>query len=1050
MARRAGGTPGFSLIHVKEDVMTTYIDPIRTMLEQNYPQPNPLWNYSTDNQLADGWLLATPSNVWGLPYTQFKQAVPGSGPLKLQTCTAAAGPTQLCQAMDASMTAPGQAPQKLLIGHSDAIVDAMYDVMISARVLLDITTLSPPTGRFLESLKNALKYLSNQPDEDRPVVRILVSNPLPNIPPVTADPFIRSLTSELDASKGLQVYVYVMSSSFTSWNHAKIVAADGVRAVVGGHNQFSRDYLGVNPVNDVSMRLTGTAARHAQDFANSMWVYGQWVRDGVPQWDRDWNLYIQLYMSAYKPASANGPSQIQPGQLPAKTLYNNRAVNFPTLRDHGSVPILAVGRGADTKSAYLVPTPGSYKRLFNEPADEAIVKLISLAQRTIRMSLQSFQLSGGWVARWNPEVLGAMAEALSRGVTIRVVTSNPGAVAGGDGDNYGADPPSTVNAEIVSTMVERLGLLQDQAEQIASQRLSIATFRYSADPAYPGNVPISNHAKTVIVDDAAFYIGSQNMYTCDLNEFGYIVEDAATAQAYVNLYWNPLWNWSKGTATTSIDPDVATSHQIDAMQFIMALPLDTLLNMQWTTLLNQYNAATDPTMKAAIEESMNQLITTANFDTTAATVLAGLDQPFFTDTPLSTAATAEALRFVANFMNSRQLMAAFNQVVMAPYDSVADANAAISKFLTANGYSCNVYQVVTAFAEIQKKTLAYWTGTYTIWLTDDGGTTYASASNPAAQPHALQARAATDTTTVPTLGPSLVVTATGVTYDGVAIANPTYNNNALTWSSSDGNPTSASIRFGTVTRATLNDSFVGSECFGSITYPSAGSSGYQGTYSLYGRVDTTPGGGGTDPVDRGSYTLFAVLGVLGLAALIAMLGFFAFRSAPRQAQRMRDAQAKKNDGDGGFPGDQGDAVVSPGRRSESSRIKLRMQQDEVESLTAEMRRLTIEEPIMTVTQRNKLSSAATEVRTVRTQLQDPPAAALPDVVGAMGTRIDGVIASIKSLISADNAKFSASTRDALTKSGRYQDEIREAFDAVDEQLDNDKPFEFELTELEGY
>jgi len=56
----------------------------------------------------------------------------------------------------------------------------------------------------------------------------------------------------------------------------------------------------------------------------------------------------------------------------------------------------------------------------------------------------------------------------------------------------------------------------------------------------------------------------------------------------------------------------------------------------------------------------------------------------------------------------------------------------------------------------------------------NGGLTYANASNPAARPHALQARTATETTHLPALGPSLAVTATGVTYGGAAIANPSY------------------------------------------------------------------------------------------------------------------------------------------------------------------------------------------------------------------------------------------------------------------------------------
>jgi hypothetical protein len=32
--------------------MTTYIDPVKTMLEQNFPDANGLWNYSSDTTSA--------------------------------------------------------------------------------------------------------------------------------------------------------------------------------------------------------------------------------------------------------------------------------------------------------------------------------------------------------------------------------------------------------------------------------------------------------------------------------------------------------------------------------------------------------------------------------------------------------------------------------------------------------------------------------------------------------------------------------------------------------------------------------------------------------------------------------------------------------------------------------------------------------------------------------------------------------------------------------------------------------------------------------------
>jgi phosphatidylserine/phosphatidylglycerophosphate/cardiolipin synthase-like enzyme len=1033
--------------------MTTYIDPIQAMLQQNYPQPNPLWNYSADNEIAANWLLATPTNVWGLPYSQFKQAVPGSGPLELQTCTvAASGTTQLCQAMDASVTTPGQDPQKLLIGHSDAMVDAIYDVMTSAEVLLDVTTLTPPTDRFLDAFKNALLYLSRKPAGQRPIVRILYSNPLPNVPPLTAGPFIEDITSGLDPNTRMQIYVYVMSSSFSSWNHAKIVAADGASAIVGGHNMWGPHYLGVNPVHDVSMRLTGTAARHAQDYANSMWAYGQWRKNHLAQWIVDDTAQELQLESAYQPAGATGGSKIYPGVLPDPSMYGNASASFPPTTPTGQIPVLAVGRGANTQSTYLLPTLGSYLFPFTEPGDEAIVKLVSLAQTTIRMSLQSFQLAYGVVAGWNRNLLNAMAGALNRGVNIYVVISNPNAVAGGLtalSAPYGGDQPSTVNAELVNTLVGQ-GLSQADAEQTASQHLSIAQFRYSSDPAYnPGNVPIGNHAKTLIVDDTAFYIGSQNMYSSNLNEFGYIVEDAATAQSYVTNYWTPLWSWSKGTATTVIDPDVVTDHQVDAMQFILALPLDTMLNLEWTMLLSQYNAATDPTTKSDVEASMDELITASGFDTTASTVLAGLQQPFFTETAPSTEATAEALRFVANLMVSPQLMIGFNQAVMTSASSVEDANTAINKFLSDNGYSCTVLQVIAAFAQMQTKTQAYWSGTYPTWLTDDGGVTYANTSNSAqpntAQAHALQAQAATDDPPLPALGPSLVVTATGVTYGGVAIVKPTYNNNQLTWSSSDGNATSASIQFGTVTRGTLNDSFTGSECFGSVTYPAAGGLDYHGTYSLYGRAQVSSGDSGSSSSDTAAYTIGFVAGALVLAALLAGLGYAAYRAAQNRDAWMKVAQDKRNsDGDGTDVTEKSlTATSSPKRLTEGSVIESELLRGQVKTSEGMLLELAPFEENMDPDQRDSLESSGTSLRDSSDALDNPSAAELPTVVSAQKTSLADVVSNIQKIVSDDDALFTSTARDQLLASSKVQSDIIDAGENIAKQQEDGGKFEFE-------
>jgi phosphatidylserine/phosphatidylglycerophosphate/cardiolipin synthase-like enzyme len=1013
---------------------TIYISAVHKVLAEKYPQPNPLWNLSSDNQLGVGWLWATPVNVWGKLYSQWPQAVPGSGPLGLAPCTGSesGGPTQLCHPMDASMTAPDQAPARLLIGHTDLFVDALYDLMISAEVLLDVTSLSPPTGRFLDAMKNAMRYLSGKPDGKRPVVRILVSNPWPNVPLVTSDPLIRDLTRQLDPDKRMEVYVYIMSSSFASWNHAKIVAADGVRAIVGGHNQWGPDYLGQNPTFDLSMRITGTAARHAQDFANNLWVYGQWRKDRLSQWVYNASESIMSLQSGYLPATGTGPSQVQAGTLPAPSRYAELTARFPAPPPGGTVPVLAVGRGGNAKTTYLLPTNKTYSLPFSEPSDEALVELVNQAKHTVRMSIQSLWVVYGIIAGWNIPLLKAIAEALRRGVNVDMVLANPD----WPWQPYSGDSPATVNAKLASTMVQLLKVPQEEAAQTLSEHLRVASIRFSAEGTYPKDVQIGNHAKSFIVDDSVFIIGSQNMYSCNLNEFGYIVEDATAAQAYIDTYWTPLWNWSKSTVTTSIDADVKTDEQVEAMQFIMALQLDTLMDNQWSDLLDQHKKATDPDARSAIEESMTELIVSNGFNSTAVTVLAGLQQPFFTETPPSTEATPEALRFVISLMNDTQLMTDFNQAVAAAAGNVDAYNAAITKFLKDRKYDCTALEVLAAFSALRNKTLAYWTGTHTVWLTNDGGLSYANATTPAAQPRAARALAAEDPLPVPELGPPLVVNADGVTFDGVVIAKATYNNNLLTWSSTDGNPTSASIQFGTVTRGTVNDSFTGAECFGTITYPSTGD-GHHGVYSLYGRVSAPA------EQDPKSYTVGYVISALVVVGLLAALGLFLYVSKSRQAELGRIGQQKRDS-------DYEDAreldrVGSSKLLQEGSVYKGALTQRRNRTVMETQEELVKYSRNMTREQLTRLEKSATETRETDEVLQDPPAETISTVVTTANSRIDGVISALKNIVSSVTSKLSTESRTSIDGNTRLADQIGEDIDKVTEEEE-----EGDLFGLEDY
>ena len=48
-------------------------------------------------------------------------------------------------------------------------------------------------------------------------------------------------------------------------------------------------------------------------------------------------------------------------------------------------------------------------------------------------------------------------------------------------------------------------------------------------------------AKHFIIDDICCYIGSQNLYLCDLAEWGVVLDNPDTVQSIKAQYWDPMW-----------------------------------------------------------------------------------------------------------------------------------------------------------------------------------------------------------------------------------------------------------------------------------------------------------------------------------------------------------------------------------------------------------------------------------------------------------------------------------------------------------------------------
>jgi phosphatidylserine/phosphatidylglycerophosphate/cardiolipin synthase-like enzyme len=894
-----------------------------------------LWNFGCNNTLAADWLLATPFDALGSPYDGFKQAVAGDYPLFQLSSGNATQPNQQSVPIQATVTRPGGAPAKLLEGHSYRLYEEMYAVMIGANAFLDITTLAPPTGRFLAAIINALTYISNKPEAQRPIVRILYSNWLA----VAGDPpdrlqdakeFLHKIVRNVDPAKKLEVYAGAINAGLetgistwaSSWNHSKIVAADGRAALVGGHNMWDEQYLGKNPVFDVSLKLQGEAATHAQDYADRLWRYALWRMNNslLDKVQREAGALPLVHTAAFTYDTASQTSTIKesyrlktdtprtsfvpdPAGQPAGDIYIRARGKFaqPT----GSIPILSIGRDAGADRSHVFPDSSSYLGPADEPADQSIYRLLSLAQDKIRMSLQTFNLTSGTssdgrlVATWDYRLFYELAKAVSRGVTVEVVLSNPGAIAGGLSPKealYAGDDVASVNKRLLDVLVRDLYLTADAAKALVDQKLFVGGFRFSTDDGYPDGkggktIPLPNHARTFMVDDRVFYVGSQNPYRCNSAEFGYLVEDVDKARSYVANYWTKLWDQSKRTRQQSAATSLEKLENAEATLFILDLLDNQRLSSTWQSAIREYvDAATNA--KAPFLATLNDIIANAGYETTADAVLELTKTPFFTNTRPDNQATDESDRFVKDLLTQKALLVDFAALIDSIDGGVATSDTAINQFLSDRKYSCTVLQVYASFAGIRGSSLSYYKGKYAGGVLADGGKSFDFSAR--RKPGGRLMASVQDVQQ----GPVLVVESDqSIKLDGVALLQPVYDDGVLSWSRSNGNTTGGSLIFSEIPRSGLLDPFCGVECFGEIEYPDAGAGPLKGKLSFYCRRESDGKNPAQPDAPVGGPVVWPILVsvLLGLALCFSALGGLIYRSRDR-SNRKKD---KDGDGEGG-------------------------------------------------------------------------------------------------------------------------------------------------------
>jgi len=187
------------------------------------------------------------------------------------------------------------------------------------------------------------------------------------------------------------------------------------------------------------------------------------------------------------------------------------------------------------------------------PADDAIIAMFNASKNIIHMALQDLgpccfpntktALPG---CVWPKKYLQALARAIyERGVDVEIALSNPGSIPGGLGPTealYGNGwSCNDVASEIVKAIRDIGGTDDEKLRVMVQENLRLCFIRQGTKNTWNDDKTMGMHAKHFIIDDTAYYIGSQNLYVCDLAEWGILIDDKKQTQKCMNEYWNQMW-----------------------------------------------------------------------------------------------------------------------------------------------------------------------------------------------------------------------------------------------------------------------------------------------------------------------------------------------------------------------------------------------------------------------------------------------------------------------------------------------------------------------------
>ena len=472
--------------------------------------------------------------------------------------------------------------------------DKLYKNLKKVKKIIDITTLSKIDGDYIKGLHNVLAQIqkSAKKTDDEIIVRIFLGlsgfsngsysdgvftalkriferlgqgHRIEGLPQSRGNEVVNEILGKITEGlpKGgngnLKVYMTasrtfgkgLLGEGILSWNHAKIVAIDGKTLFSGGNNLWGI-YLGDTPPMDAATIINGDAALYAHKFADILWnEHLEKVKTKEETHIREWN--------------DSAADLITVKEVPlAKSILN--FTSSPKTSNKG-LKVLSVGQlnaKAENKNDKLTNLPTSTLK-------EAIKYILDHAKNSIYISQQA--IAHGFINKFVNHVDKAIIRILIKkalsGIPVKIILSNKQA-----GHDTTSHISNTELINIIWQVAKEMGIDDNLANRkLLCENIDLGYIRVDeVTETYPNTKEsFANHAKTIMVDQSVFLIGSHNLYAqypAQLAEFSTIIEDPKTVKKYYNDYWLPLIQNSSRTFLSIEACLGALDSDYDAQNFV--------------------------------------------------------------------------------------------------------------------------------------------------------------------------------------------------------------------------------------------------------------------------------------------------------------------------------------------------------------------------------------------------------------------------------------------------------------------------------------------------